>query len=115
MNIEAYNLDSLRKLVRSLQEENRKLKTSWRRRILLMRLKTYLKRRLKILRNMILTRAGKYKANILQRNLRISTSQCFGEERMYMRKEAQRAVIFRSVITDGIINLPEAAWRKNQL
>ena len=26
MNIEAYNLDSLRKLVRSLQEENRRLK-----------------------------------------------------------------------------------------
>ena len=26
MNIEAYNLDSLRRLVRSLQDENRKLK-----------------------------------------------------------------------------------------
>lgn len=45
MNIEAYNLDSLRKLVRSLQKENKRLKEQLKKQILHTKQKMFLKKK----------------------------------------------------------------------
>ena len=81
MNIEAYNLDSLRKLVRSLQDENRRLKV-------------------------LLDKADiAYEPeNVFEE--KIETAQEYDPdqgERMFMLKEAPKADIFHNAITDGII------------
>ena len=81
MNIEAYNLDSLRKLVRSLQDENRRLKV-------------------------LLDKADiAYEPeNVFEE--KIETAQEYDPdqgERMFMPKGAPKADTFHNVITDGII------------
>ena len=81
MNIEAYNLDSLRKLVRSLQDENKRLKV-------------------------LLDKADiAYEPeNVFEE--KIETAQEYDPdqgERMFMLKEAPKAGIFHNAITDGII------------
>ncbi len=61
---------------------------------------------------MILTRESVFSINTLRKSWQIDFLQCFGEERMFMQKEVQKADIFRSAIIDGTIGYAQNSMAK---
>ena len=102
MNVEAYDLDSLRKLVRSLQDENRRLKELLDKADIAYESENVFDEKIESIKEYDSDREDVFKINILQKNWQINILQCFGEEWMFMPKEARREDIFHSVIIDGM-------------
>lgn len=102
MNVEVYNLDSLRKLVRNLQDENRKLRELLDKADITFDSKNVFEEKIEKMRSTIPTREYASKENILPKNWQINILQCFGEEWMFVPKEVRKGDIFHSVITDGM-------------
>ena len=87
MNIEAYDLDSLRKIIRGLQEENKSLKAQ--------------------------LRQEEYTDLLLQGSMRRFSSKCSGVVRTFMQNVGVRADIFHNAQTDGIITSALSSMAKS--
>ena len=103
MNIEAFNTDTLRKLVRNLQDENKKLKEK-------LDEANIPYEEINLFEQPI-DKSAEYDPdqggalfiqNISQKRWQSVFSLCFGEEKMSMPKEQEMVAIFLNVITAGI-------------
>ena len=100
MNIEAFNTDTLRKLVRNLQDENKKLKEK-------LDEANIPYEEINLFEQPI-DKSAEYDPDqlfiqdISQKIWQNVFSLCFGEEKMSMPKEQEMVAIFLNVITAGI-------------
>ena len=99
MNVEAYNLDSLRALVRSLQDETSVVRPCWIRRMLHMRRRDIFDKKLDCIEAYDPDQGGRILDTFITKELANQFFPCFGEERTYMPEEEPREDIFLSVIT----------------
>ena len=95
MNIDAYNLDSLRTLVRKLEKENQNLKQKLNEANIPYSSENKTQ-------NMIWIRVAELWNAILRKIWRNGIFLCFGEEMMYMRNEEAKVVIFHNVTIAGM-------------
>lgn len=104
MNIEAFNTDTLRKLVRNLQDENKKLKEKLD--------EVNIPYEEINLFEQPIDKSAEYDPDqggriihpgYITENMAKRFSLCFGEEKMSMPKEQEMVAIFLNVITDGIV------------
>ena len=100
MNIEAYNLDSLRRLVRSLQDENKRLKQQLDKANIPYETENMFAG--KIENTQEYDPEGVFRTNLSRGNWQTGIFPCSGAEPTYMQKEERKAGIFRSVIIAGI-------------
>ena len=103
MNIEAFNTDTLRKLVRNLQDENKKLKEK-------LDEANIPYEEINLFEQPI-NKSSEYDPDqggriihpgYITENMAKRFSLCFGEEKMSMPKEQEMVAIFLNVITAGI-------------
>ena len=98
MNIEAFNTDTLRKLVRNLQDENKKLREK-------LDEANIPYEEINLFEQPI-DKSAEYDPDqggrISQKIWQSVFSLCFGEEKMSMPKEQEMVAIFLNVITAGI-------------
>lgn len=104
MNIEAFNTDTLRKLVRNLQDENKKLKEK-------LDEANIPYEEINLFEQPI-NKSAEYDPDqggriihpgYITENMTKRFSLCFGEEKMYMQKEVRMEVTFLNVPIDGMI------------
>ena len=104
MNIEAYNLDSLRKLVRALQAENKELRELLEKaEIPYSNSEVFVDTPVRK-EEFDLDQGEESRSSLLTRSLRSAFSLCFGEERMYLPKGQGMAITIPNVITVGIMH-----------
>ena len=104
MNIEAYNLDSLRRLVRSLQDENKRLKQQLDKANIPYETENMFAGKIENTQEYDPDQGGRIQNQWERgkRNWQTGIFPCSGAEPMYMQKEERKAGIFRSVIIAGI-------------
>ncbi len=103
MNIEVQNLDSLRKLVRDLQKENKILKEKLKKANISFAETHIFEEKIEDTAEYDPDQGARIIGKILRRKWQIIFSRCSGEEQMYMPGEERMVGIFHSVIIDGII------------
>ena len=105
MNIEAFNTDTLRKLVRNLQDENKKLKEKLDEANIPYEEINLFEQPINKSAEYDPDQGGRiiHPRDISQKIWQNVFSLCFGEEKMSMPKEQEMVAIFLNVITDGIV------------
>lgn len=113
LNIEAYDVESLRKLVRLLEYENRILKEKLKRGIFHMMKFILLKRRWIMWKNMTLTKESVLSILPLsQRRWRNASFLCFGEEKTFMPSVERMVVISLNARADGMTGFAQSSVEK---
>lgn len=113
MNVEAYNLDSLRALVRSLQDENLRLKALLDQANVAYETADIFDKKLDCIEAYDPDQGGRILDTFITKELANQFFPCFGEERTYMPEEEPREDIFLSVITGGMpVYVPNSVERK---
>ena len=103
MNIEAYNLDSLRRLVRELQIENKKLKAELEKNGIVCESKDLFENNMETLNAYDPDQGGRIISRYITQEMVKKYFPCFGEELMFMPNGVKMEVIFLSVTIDGMI------------
>lgn len=104
MNIEAYNLDSLRKLVRDLEKENKELRKLLDKEEIPYANKNTFSENIVDLEEYDLDQGARINQQYIDKQLATKFFQCFGEEKMYLPNEQRMEVIILNVIIVGITN-----------
>ena len=103
MNIEAYDAEALRKIVRLLEYENRLLKDKLKKENIPYDEINPFEETIEMQKSMISTKERVLSIlRLLQKRWRYASFLCFGEERMSTPGVVRMAAIFHNVIIDGI-------------
>ena len=103
MNIEAYDIDSLRKLVRSLQNENTVLKAQLQKANIPYEDYSHFEEKIENLENYDPDQGERIiNPEYITDDMQKGILPCFGDGRMYLQREARMADIFLNAIIVGI-------------
>ena len=111
MNIDAYNLDSLRALVRKLEKENQNLKQKLNEANIPYNSESILLNPREKTQNMIWIGEAESWNAILRKIWRNGIFLCSGEETMYMRNVEAKVVIFHNVTIAGMTDYARSKRR----
>ena len=103
MNIEAYDLDSLRKIVRTLQKENEALRSQLKKADIAFDAPNPFDKTIESINEYDPDQGERIHGRYITEDLAKRYFACFGVEKMFMPKEERMVDIFRSVITDGVM------------
>lgn len=113
MHIQAYNLDSLRKIIRSLQDENRRLRDQLSRANIPCETSNIFIEKIENIEEYDPDQGGRILDRYITKDLANQFFHFSGAERMCMLKEEEKAAIFHSAITDGMTGYVRSSAKRN--